>query len=347
MQQENVHGRGEAMPTKQFSSPEEELQYLRAQVAEKERRLSELGHEPEREALAHTEVKAYAEHAPHEVLDESHQMTHSEVEAIVLDLPPDRDDEVMGELLGVLQEKGIKNALTVAERLGSPHIEDDFHRVLVQYIAHGYQAPGIPNKGPLWDVLNTTLFEVTLPDPNPNDHERPLKELVSAMEQFYMGMLSMSGASKKEERFFTLEVAVSGDREDIVFYMAVPRDKTDLFEKQLTSVFPKARAHVATADYNVFLHDGATATATAQLTENAILPLKDYRDFDHDPLSVLISTFTKIAPVGEGAAVQLVVKPAGRSYYERYRKILEQLEKGRKLHEALREVPESVGETLS
>lgn len=317
---------------------------MRAQIAEKERQLIEMGQKPERDVLAHEEITQYRETVPEQVLHESHQLSENEIGAIVLDLPPDKDDEVMGELLGVLQEKGVKNALTVAERLDSAHLSDDFHRVLIQYIAHGYPTPGLQEKGPLWNLLNMTLYEVTMPETPKTEHERPLKELVSAMEQFYVGMFSINDTSSGGTRFFSLEVAVSGEREDIVFYMAVPRNKCDLFEKQLLSVFPKARAHVAPQDYNIFLHEGTTSVATLCLKENPILPIKDYRDFDHDPLSVLINTFTKIAPVGEGAAVQFVVQPSNTNeHFRRYRKILEKLEKGMRLRDALKEVPEGMG----
>ncbi|MBP9759867.1 MAG: DUF87 domain-containing protein [Candidatus Pacebacteria bacterium] len=328
-----------------FKTPQEELEFLRAQIAEKERQLQEAGHVPEREALAHEAVQRYKEAPAHEVLHETHQMSASEIEAISFKLPSDDiDNTVMHELLGVMQESGIKNALSVAERLLNPHLEDDFHRVLVQYIAQGHPIEGLPKTASLWQVLNMTLYEVTLPDPPKEERERPLKEVVSAMEQFYSGMFSIDAELReKGDRYFTIEVAVSGDREDIVFYLAVPRDKEDLFEKQLMSVFPKARARHVPQDYNVFLHDGATSVAIASYKNDAILPLKDYQEFDHDPLSVLINTLTKIAPVGEGAAIQYIVNPVGSRYDKRYRKVLEKLEKGMKLADALKDTPEGFG----
>ncbi len=333
---------------RRFRSPQEELEYLRAQVAEKERQLLALGQKPEREAVAYEELQTYKATPLHEVLHPAHHLSTTEADAIVLDLPPDQDDHVMEELLGVLLEKGVKNALLVAERLGNPHLEDDFHRVLVQYIAHGYHAAGLEQAGSLWNVLNLSLFEVTLPEPSDKEKERPLKELVSAMEQFYVGMFSINEEhARARERYFSMELAVSGDREEIVFYLAVPTDKVDLFEKQLLSVFPRARAHYQPADYNIFVHEGATAIAYGSLKEDAVLPLRDYRDFDHDPLGVLINTFTKIAPVGEGAAVQLIVNPHGEKQLKRYCTVLEKVEEGKKLEEALKDTPDGfVGEAF-
>jgi hypothetical protein len=329
---------------KGFRTPEEEIQYLRAEIAERERKLVEMGHQPEREATTYEALQKYKAHPPEAVLHESQQMSQSEVEAFVLDLPPDDDDEAVRELLHVVAEKGVKNALMVAAEVGNPHLEDDFHRALVQYVAHGYQAPDMPESSGLYNVLNKALFEVTLPEMTGEGAERPLSEIISAMEQFYLGMFAMDHEIETDkDRYFSLEIAVSSEREDIVFYVAVPKDKEHLFEKQLLAAFPKARAHYVPEDYNVFLHDGETAVAYATLEADPILPLKDYQSFDHDPLSVLINAFTKLAPVGEGAALQLIINPAGLRYNKRYKVVLEKLEKGMKLRDALRDTPEGIG----
>lgn len=325
-----------------FRTPEDELSFLRAQVAEKERQLREAGHHPEREALVHEELQRYKDQQSHEVLHDSHTLAVHERDRIALDLEPDEDDTAMYELMSVVTEKGIKNALSVAEQLHNSHLEDDFHRMLVQYVAQGFPVQGLSEGAPLWDVLHLTLYEVTLPEPNERERERPLKEVVSAMEQFYYGMLALDSHDTKHKRHYTFEVAVSSEREDICFYMAVPKDRTDLFEKQLLSVFPKARAHAQPNDYNIFLHEGYSATAVAYLSENGILPLKDYQEFDHDPLTGLISSFTKIATVGEGAAVQFVIHPAGDRFTSRYHKVLDKLERGKKLKDALKDTPDSL-----
>ena len=328
-----------------FTSPAEEIAFLRAQVAEKERQLESTGHQPESEAVLYEEIQNYKEKPTHEVLHDSHSITEDETLLILrdLELTPDRDDKVMEELLGVLEEKGIKNALTVSERMQSPHIEDDFHRALVQYIAKGHQTPQLKEKTPFWNVLNMTLFEVTLPEPSQEEAARSLKETISVMEQFYLGMFSVDTELKtKGDRYFSIEVAVSGEREDIVFYLAVPTDKEDLFEKQLLSTFPKARAHHAPNDYNIFLHDGAFAISHASLKHHYVLPLKDYTEFDQDPLSVLVNTLTKIDTVGEGAAVQYIINPVGSKHKKYCQKVLEKVEKGSSLSKAIKETPKDM-----
>jgi len=60
-----------------------------------------------------------------------------EAEGIVLKLKPESHDSIMEELLGIVITKGVRNALSVVEAMGSPHIDDDFHRVLIQYLKTG------------------------------------------------------------------------------------------------------------------------------------------------------------------------------------------------------------------
>ncbi len=330
-----------------FRTPEEEIQYLRAQVAEKDRQLRVAGESAPAQHLVQEVVREYRAIPAHEALSDEHRMLTSELNAIALDLPPDDDDGTIQELMGVVREKGVKNALSVAERMGNPHVEDDFHRALVAYILKGYPTPGLRERTPEWYLLHMTLYEVALPEPSKQDVERPLKELVSAMEQFYAGMFACVGDRVDDQRHFTVELAVSSEREDIVFYVAVPTNKRDLFEKQVLSVFSKARVREVPSDYNIFGHHNVTVGAKVRLARDGGLPLKDYRDFDHDPLSVIVNAFTKLAVVGEGAALQFVINPVGQEITTRYRDVLRKVEKGMKLNEALKDTPEtSAGEVF-
>ena len=120
--------------TPQFNSPEEELNFLRAAVRDQQEKLQQLGIETNEEKLIRQNLSEYKSILPSEALAQGHRMENTEVEAIVLDLAPEAHDSQMEELLGILQERGIMNALSVVSALHNPHIEDDFHRVLIQYI---------------------------------------------------------------------------------------------------------------------------------------------------------------------------------------------------------------------
>jgi hypothetical protein len=66
-----------------------------------------------------------------------------------------------------------------------------------------------------------SLLEITLPeDPK---KEKTFKDYIGAMEQFYAGMLSLSGSqTNHDKKYYTLEIALPGDGTDIRFYAGVP-----------------------------------------------------------------------------------------------------------------------------
>ena len=319
-------------PTRPIASPEEELAYLRAAVAAKEAELRGLTDRIPREEIAHERIIHHREQAQPEHFAEGYQLPETEVVSLSLNLDPEQNDETMEELRKVMETKGVRNALSVLEKLGSPHLDDDFHRFLVQYLVSGMTVSGFKENEPEWKALHMTLYEVALPEAVGTDEEknrtRPLKELISSMEQFYAGMLSLEHAHKGEPPYFSLELAVPVNAPHLRFYAAVPNTRRDLFEKQLLAIFPNAVIAVQPNDYNIFREDGASAGSVALLADKALLPLKDYADFDYDPLNSLLNAFEKIAHEGEGASLQILLKPAGSHYVEHYRKVLHALRQG-------------------
>ena len=334
-------------PSAPISSPEDELAYLRAQVEAKEQELANLKQEQPRALVAHERIIHHRENAAG-VLAPEYQITDEHAEALALDLDPESDDETMAELQGIMEEKGIRNAFAVLDKLNSPHLEDDFHRFLVQYVIAGMKVKGMNESQPDWKALHFTLYEIALPEPSQEGKEtraKTLKELISAMEQFYSGMLSVGEAYAGEPAYFSLELAVPVDRSHLLFYAAVPNGRRDLFEKQLLAIFPDAHITPQPNDYNVFVTDGYSYGSSASLTARGVLPLKDYSDFDYDPLNSILNAFAKIGAEDEGAALQIIIHPQGDRYLNHYRRILEELHKGETAYKAL-SLPESLAGEL-
>ncbi|MEN9647491.1 MAG: hypothetical protein RLY57_295 [Candidatus Parcubacteria bacterium] len=315
-----------------FGSLEEELHYLRSKVAEQEYKIEKSGGTPEREVIAHATVDVYQETPATEVLHDQYAMSAQEVGAITLDLLPEQHDSQIAELIHVLHEHGIKNALSVLAGMKNPHLEDDFHRFLVEFIKEGYEVKGLKHGSDLEKVLSKTLYEVALPNINEEGERKSLKELVSVMEQFYAGMLSVGG---KHTDAFSLELANSHGSEEFVFYAAVPDERRGLFEKQVVSMFPHAKLTVTKNDYNVFSSEGVAIGATASFAKNPIYPLRTYETFDADPLSVLLNAFSKIDKNDEGAAIQFVIRPATEDYVKTYKKAIDEIHKGKKVKDAI------------
>lgn len=319
-----------------FSSPQEELNYLRGEVARHEKTLVEKGEIVPQEEIITEKIIDYKNAKPEEVLSQDYKLKEKEVESIVLDLSPEEHDSKMEELVGVLQTKGLMNALTIVEKLKDAHLDDDFHRFLVQYIKAGLPLPGGQEKSPFFKALKMTLFEVALPSfqDDKEGQKKNLKELISKMEQFYAGMLSVAG-EKNGPDYFTIELANASKSEEFIFYVAVPDSKKSLFEKQILSIFSDARILEKKDDYNIFNEQGASVGSYAKQLSNPIYPLKTYEQFDYDPLNILLNSFSKIARDGEGAGIQIVFKPVGEKYTSFYKKALKDITEGMKLKEAI------------
>ena len=319
-----------------FKTPEEELAFLREQIVRKEKEILEMNQTPIREEVIKKELFEHSEKKKEDILEQQHVFNKKQVEEIVLDLMPEEHDEKMSELVNILQDKGVANALSVVEKLKDPHVEDDFHRFLVQYIKAGFITKDSKEKGPIFSALKMTLFEVSLPSETKDESQKNknLKEIISKMEQFYAGMLSV-GSTGESDGYFTIELANSLLSSEIVFYISVPDSKKSLFERQIQSIFPNVKITEKKDDYNIFNEYGDYSGSVAEFSKNDIMPIKTYDQFDYDPLNVLLNAFSKINREEGGASIQIIVKPAPEERTGFFRRVLKEMEKGYKFKEAL------------
>ncbi|MCE9549070.1 hypothetical protein K8Q98_01585, partial [Candidatus Nomurabacteria bacterium] len=314
-----------------FKTPEEELKFLREHIAKREQELMNLGNfEHANENAVKEIVSEYKDVPAQEVLRKENVVTPKEAEGIVLKLKPETHDTIMEELLGIIMTKGIKNALSVVEAMGSPHIEDDFHRILIQYLKTGQTVFDFKEGMPLYKSLNMTLFEITLPPPTEEaDKSKGFKEFIGAMEQFYAGMQSISeGRNNEKENYFTLEVALNNENDEVVVYASVPNKHISLFEKQVLAFYHNAKIKEAADDYNIFNEKGGSAGAYASFSQRGVMPIKTYDNIDHDPMNTILNVFSKLQTTGEGAAIQLVVAPAGDKFINEFHVILDDVKDG-------------------
>src|SRR3989338_9595671 len=225
-----------------LSTPEEELSYLRAQVAEKEQEIALTHHEgpATEEFVRHAtvaETLAAHQRAPAEnILAPEYRLSAetaaTEADAILAELDLGDAERAVLSLRAVMGEKGIKNALAVMEKIDDPQVTDDFHRYLVLYVAAGLPTAGLSEKEPRFRALRMALYEIALPEakaPTEGARAKSLKELISAMEQFYAGLLSVSPAEPGEPPYVALELAIPASSPELQFYAAIPRGKRDLF----------------------------------------------------------------------------------------------------------------------
>ena len=331
MAEANLHSPN-AFETQKFSSPSEEIEFLRGLVIDQEKKYLDKFTNIDRESVIREEVRKYSKANPEEVLEKGYQMLHTEAKEITLELSPETHDRKMEELLAILGEKGMKNALGVLGLMGNPHLEDDFHRFLVQYVRAGLPMPADAMKERSYRALKRSLYEVSLPgkkDEDGSGREKELKTMLSSMEQLYAGLLSLA---KDKDDAFAIEIANPEGSEEAAFFVSVPENMKLLFEKQILSVFPKAKLFEKKDDYNIFNYDGVAVAMEGRVSENPLFPIKTYDKFDFDPLHIILNAFSKIDKDGEGVAVQIIIRPDFEGYLGHYKEALRELEKGEKLH---------------
>src|SRR3990167_4094951 len=256
-----------AAPAK-FKSPEEELAYLRQRVAEKEGELEVANNRFESDRIAKREVAVYAETPAATVLHESYVMPEHESVRHQLRLEPETHDVQMDELLKIVVERGIKNALAVCAKLRNPHLEDDFHRMLTRYMAEGLPDAGSAPPEKVRRALDLVLFAI---DPQAygerekqDQSQHRLEQVLSSSEQLYAGLVSLL----TPQEGFAPEIAVPEGTEAAILSLAVPRKKKDLAERLIGSVFPNARIEEERGDYNIFNYEGEHAAAYATLGDH-------------------------------------------------------------------------------
>ncbi len=320
-----------------FKTPEEELVFLRAQIAEREKAIAGSGQEVVKEQAAHEILGQYRKFEPADVMHSSAIMKTPDVQNLVLRLHPENHDKKMEELLGVLLDKGVSTALSVVAKMNNPHLDDDFHRFLVQFLYSTHKIPGLKEGSSLFKTLDMKLFEITLPDPTDKESDKKgLKELLSAMEQFYAGMHSVGeGRENQNRNHFTLEIALAEGTDHFIFYAAVPSHKSDLFEKQLLGVHSHAKVVEVPDDYNIFTEGGSIAASYATLAYYDVYPIKLYDAIDHDPLNIMLNVLTKLKRSGEGASIQFTICPEDDDIMRKFHIVLGDVKEGMGVKTAL------------
>lgn len=318
-----------------FASPEEEIAFLREQIAAKERALLERVPEAEMATLEEASrqtLHEYGMFTPASVLQADYELKDErlteKLESVELSAEP------LLEIMKVVETDGIHNALTVLKKSKNPHLADEVHARLIEHIKEGKRVQDFKEGVPPWQVLHMTLFEVSLPEfVEKDDPGKQLSTLVGMMEQFYAGMQSAAKPGTNEH--YVLEIASPAESNEIIFYVAVPARSVDLFQKHIHSLYPHARLIEQKHDYNIFIDGGTAHASIGTLKKPALYPLRADEDFDSDPLAVVLNAFSKIQKDEAGAALQFVVRTAAGRYRSQYEDIIKKVRDGVKPKEAI------------
>ena len=183
--------------------------------------------------------------------------------------------------------------------------------------------------------LKFTLFSVKMSGITAEeirDSGRQEKDWIRLMEDFYSSLNSLS-----KEGLFGIDPWIALEivklKEDIMFYVAVPKRFENFIEKEIYSIYPTAQVE-RSDDYNIFSPMENVYCGYLKTTKPLYLPIRTYNQMDTDPLSSITNIFTKLK-TNEEAAVQLIVKKGSNSWYERGKMIVNEVAQGKNLTQAM------------
>ncbi len=205
--------------------------------------------------------------------------------------------------------------------------------------------------------LNLVLLAVRLPPaPVPQGQTsaelslQQIRERIAPMEQLYANLHevrdSFFGSFFYGKPVFALELTVPHIGEELIFYLAVPRRLVTAVEKAIQGIFPDASVE-RSADYNIFNPTGEAAGAALKLRTNRFYPIRTYQKLEGDPMKELVNVFTKLAIEGEGAALQIVARPARLKWQRKLKEHAKLLFEGKRPTEGLVKAVETIAEVVS
>ncbi len=191
---------------------------------------------------------------------------------------------------------------------------------------------GLRRKTWLPRLKKSVFLEVSVPkDGSAQDTEaqKEEKDMIAIAEQFFATISEISSKDLNHmlgiDEYISLEIAAKGKH--ISFYINVPSRLQTLVEKSLHAQYPKAHVDKVKI-YNIFSPNSAATGAEIGLQRDSVLTFKTYKNMETDPINAITNSLSKLAPE-EGAAIQLLISPAGNSWQSKARKMAHEIQQGK------------------
>jgi hypothetical protein len=214
--------------------------------------------------------------------------------------------------------------------------------VLIIFVAVSYFLKQTWEKGRVTRGLNMALFSVKMPRDTAikeGQEQKKEKEMLGVAEQLLSSFSSFHSTGWTKflygDPYISLEMAVHHVGEEIHFYVAVPKAFEQIIEKQILGLYPNAEV-AQTKDYNIFASQGTSVGSYLMLFKHPVLPLRTYQKLEADPLGQILTALSKLQEEGEGAAIQILMRPAkSRKWKDLASKVSKEVQQGRSFYEAL------------
>lgn len=201
-------------------------------------------------------------------------------------------------------------------------------------------------KGAFSNALGLGLLKIQMPPAERAEQENQkttvndVREKIAVMEQVFnqLATINRHGIDRilYGRPFFSLELVVPQQGQQVFYYLGVPRRYLGSAEKLVQGVYPDATIEIS-PEYSIF---APTSRASAGIvrTHNRYLPIKTYQGMESDPLSSILNAFSKIAHTGEGMSLQIICQRSAPEWNHKLARLTRHLRAGKTLSKALLDV---------
>lgn len=201
------------------------------------------------------------------------------------------------------------------------------------------------NQANLNRSLNMVFLRVSIPlKDSREDKERDSeqygsgnsqKEFNDVMTHFYEALHSIHNGQLinffKGEDFFSCEyVLLEGQ---LQFFLVMPSHLKAVFDKQITAFYPDYFVEQVD-DYSIFRQGYKATGYYVNLAKPFMFPIRTYQFLGSDPFNNIANALSKIEP-DEGAAIQIMLRPADNGWQEKGRAAAQELFSGKKASKPL------------
>ncbi|PIR95147.1 hypothetical protein COT95_00300, partial [Candidatus Falkowbacteria bacterium CG10_big_fil_rev_8_21_14_0_10_37_6] len=132
----------------------------------------------------------------------------------------------------------------------------------------------------------------------------------------------------------TFSFEIVANKKIISFYVVAPKKQRRFIEQEIYARYPFASIE-ETKDYNIFNSQSEARSTGLMLKRSNMFSIRTYKKMDIDPLDSIINTLAKLGE-NEGAAIQMIVRSAPKSWRARGTRVMREVRQGKTLSEAMK-----------
>ena len=173
----------------------------------------------------------------------------------------------------------------------------------------------------IYESLGMALFLVRVPKDTQGDSKEDFKFGIRKFEELLSNLVSL-------KKHFVFELAVPHVGEEIHFYVSAPKRSSEVVIKQIQGIWNGASVETARDDFNIFNAHGVSSASYILEKENYALSIRTYPELELDSFSSIVGGFTKVNEIGEGAAMQILVRSAPSDAKKKIKNYISLMKKG-------------------